>query len=168
MQFQLCTVFFTSSLGTRTHYFGRTILHGGARYQAQATGRGFVVRHIKFSENYRLYARSHFAKGMEIVLLLVVYLAYGFSTEWRLYFCWLYILRMALAHVLYRTFFSRLAAGSWLFLGYLHHICLIHLALSGKRRWRTSEIGQTGFCIEVGLELKEKKVWEAWWDEELV
>ncbi|XP_031122368.1 callose synthase 9-like [Ipomoea triloba] len=31
MQFQLCTVFFTFSLGTRTHYFGWTILHGGAR-----------------------------------------------------------------------------------------------------------------------------------------
>lgn len=31
MQFQLCSVFFTFSLGTRTHYFGRTILHGGAR-----------------------------------------------------------------------------------------------------------------------------------------
>ncbi|RAL36889.1 hypothetical protein DM860_016831 [Cuscuta australis] len=77
------------------------------------------------------------------------------SLEWRLYFCWLYTLRMALAHVLYRTFFSQLAAGSWLFLGYLHHICLIHLALRG---WRTLEIGQTGFCIEVELELKEKKV----------
>lgn len=31
MQFQLCTVFFTFSLGTRTHYFGRAILHGGAK-----------------------------------------------------------------------------------------------------------------------------------------
>lgn len=31
--------------------------------QYQATGRGFVVRHIKFSENYRLYSRSHFVKG---------------------------------------------------------------------------------------------------------
>jgi callose synthase len=31
MQFQLCSVFFTFSLGTRTHYFGRTILHGGAK-----------------------------------------------------------------------------------------------------------------------------------------
>ncbi|KAL0286904.1 UNVERIFIED_CONTAM: Callose synthase 9 [Sesamum calycinum] len=61
MQFQLCTVFFTFSLGTRTHYFGRTILHGGAKYHA--TGRGFVVRHIKFTENYRLYSRSHFVKG---------------------------------------------------------------------------------------------------------
>lgn len=31
MQLQLCSVFFTFSLGTKTHYFGRTILHGGAR-----------------------------------------------------------------------------------------------------------------------------------------
>ncbi|KAF3321079.1 callose synthase 9 [Carex littledalei] len=61
MQMQLCSVFFTFSLGTRTHYFGRTILHGGAKYRA--TGRGFVVRHIKFAENYRLYSRSHFVKG---------------------------------------------------------------------------------------------------------
>lgn len=90
MQLQLCSVFFTFSLGTRTHYFGRTILHGGAkvseflavaldkfyikvgrycnlllnlRLQYRATGRGFVVRHIKFAENYRLYSRSHFVKA---------------------------------------------------------------------------------------------------------
>lgn len=31
MQLQFCSVFFTFSLGTRTHYFGRTILHGGAK-----------------------------------------------------------------------------------------------------------------------------------------
>jgi callose synthase len=61
MQFQLCSVFFTFSLGTRTHYFGRTILHGGAKYRA--TGRGFVVQHIKFADNYRLYSRSHFVKA---------------------------------------------------------------------------------------------------------
>ena len=101
MQFQLCSVFFTFSLGTRTHYFGRTILHGGAKvgpflmqclsivilaynfvfvvenftlilifnffyYQYRATGRGFVVRHIKFAENYRLYSRSHFVKGFVV------------------------------------------------------------------------------------------------------
>ena len=34
--------------------------------QYQATGRGFVVRHIKFSENYRLYSRSHFVKGFVV------------------------------------------------------------------------------------------------------
>ncbi|CAI0428152.1 unnamed protein product [Linum tenue] len=51
MQLQLASVFFTFSLGTRTHYYGRTVLHGGAKYRA--TGRGFVVRHEKFAENYR-------------------------------------------------------------------------------------------------------------------
>ncbi|CAI9293071.1 unnamed protein product [Lactuca saligna] len=58
MQLQLASVFFTFSLGTKTHYYGRTLLHGGAQYRP--TGRGFVVFHAKFSENYRLYSRSHF------------------------------------------------------------------------------------------------------------
>lgn len=34
MQLQLASVFFTFSLGTRTHYFGRIILHGGAKVSA--------------------------------------------------------------------------------------------------------------------------------------
>ncbi|KAI3710264.1 hypothetical protein L2E82_40042 [Cichorium intybus] len=71
MQLQLASVFFTFSLGTRSHYFGRTILHGGAKYRA--TGRGFVVEHKKFAENYRLYARSHFVKAIELGVILTVY-----------------------------------------------------------------------------------------------
>ncbi|CBI23964.3 unnamed protein product, partial [Vitis vinifera] len=43
MQLQLASIFYTFSMGTRTHFFGRTILHGGAKYRA--TGRGFVVEH---------------------------------------------------------------------------------------------------------------------------
>jgi callose synthase len=74
MQLQLASVFFTFSLGTKTHYFGRTILHGGAKYRA--TGRGFVVRHERFAENYRLYSRSHFTKAIELLLLLIVYTIY--------------------------------------------------------------------------------------------
>ncbi|PKI42246.1 hypothetical protein CRG98_037362 [Punica granatum] len=75
MQLQLAAVFFTFSLGTKAHYFGRTILHGGAKYRA--TGRGFVVRHEKFAENYRMYSRSHFVKGVELMVLLIVYQIYG-------------------------------------------------------------------------------------------
>lgn len=75
MQLQLSSVFYTFSMGTRTHYFGRTILHGGAKYRA--TGRGFVVQHKSFAENYRLYARSHFVKAIELGLILVVYAAYS-------------------------------------------------------------------------------------------
>ncbi|KAG4165045.1 hypothetical protein ERO13_A13G055700v2 [Gossypium hirsutum] len=71
MQLQLSSVFYTFSMGTRTHFFGRTVLHGGAKYRA--TGRGFVVQHKSFSENYRLYARSHFIKAIELGLILTVY-----------------------------------------------------------------------------------------------
>nr|XP_043640134.1 callose synthase 12 [Erigeron canadensis]XP_043640135.1 callose synthase 12 [Erigeron canadensis] len=75
MQLQLSSVFYTFSLGTRSHYFGRTILHGGAKYRA--TGRGFVVQHKKFAENYRLYARSHFIKAIELGLILIVYASHS-------------------------------------------------------------------------------------------
>lgn len=71
MQLQLASFFYTFSLGTQAHYFGRTILHGGAKYRA--TGRGFVVQHKSFAENYRMYARSHFVKGIELGVILVVY-----------------------------------------------------------------------------------------------
>ncbi|CAA3015961.1 callose synthase 12 [Olea europaea subsp. europaea] len=75
MQLQLSSVFYTFSMGTRGHYFGRTILHGGAKYRA--TGRGFVVQHKSFAENYRLYARSHFVKAIELGLILTVYASYS-------------------------------------------------------------------------------------------
>ncbi|KAJ8749165.1 hypothetical protein K2173_018636 [Erythroxylum novogranatense] len=75
MQLQLSSVFYTFSMGTRTHFFGRTILHGGAKYRA--TGRGFVVEHKSFAENYRLYARSHFIKAIELGLILTVYASYS-------------------------------------------------------------------------------------------
>ncbi|XP_031390860.1 callose synthase 12-like [Punica granatum] len=75
MQLQLSSVFYTFSMGTRAHFFGRTVLHGGAKYRE--TGRGFVVEHKSFAENYRLYARSHFIKGIELGLILTVYAAYS-------------------------------------------------------------------------------------------
>ncbi|KAK3011390.1 hypothetical protein RJ639_012460, partial [Escallonia herrerae] len=71
MQLQLASVFFTFSLGTKTHYYGRTMLHGGAKYRP--TRRKVVVFHASFTENYRLYSRSHFMKGFELLLLLIVY-----------------------------------------------------------------------------------------------
>ncbi|KAK4253647.1 hypothetical protein QN277_010295 [Acacia crassicarpa] len=77
MQLQLAPVFFTFSLGTKTHYYGRTLLHGGAQYRG--TGRGFVVFHAKFADNYRLYSRSHFVKGIELMILLIVFHIFGHS-----------------------------------------------------------------------------------------
>ncbi|KAB2047615.1 hypothetical protein ES319_A13G059400v1 [Gossypium barbadense] len=89
MQLQLSSVFYTFSMGTRTHFFGRTVLHGGAKYRA--TGRGFVVQHKSFSENYRLYARSHFIKAIELGLILtdtLVYIAMTISS-WFLVISWI-------------------------------------------------------------------------------
>lgn len=148
MQLQLCTVFFTFSLGTRTHYFGRTILHGGARYQA--TGRGFVVRHIKFAENYRLYSRSHFVKGFEITLLLIVYLAYGYNEGG------------ALSYILL-TVSSWFMALSWLFSPYLFNP-------SGFEWQKTVEDFRdwTNWLLyRGGIGVKGAESWEAWWDEEM-
>ncbi|VVA96788.1 unnamed protein product [Arabis nemorensis] len=148
MQFQLCTVFFTFSLGTRTHYFGRTILHGGARYQA--TGRGFVVEHIKFSENYRLYSRSHFVKGMEVILLLVVYLAYGNDEAG------------AVSYILL-TVSSWFLAASWLFAPYLFNPAGFEWqkVVEDFKEW-TNWLFYRG-----GIGVKGAESWEAWWEEEL-
>ncbi|KAL5719474.1 Callose synthase 9 [Ranunculus cassubicifolius] len=148
MQLQLCSVFFTFSLGTRTHYFGRTILHGGARYQA--TGRGFVVRHIKFTENYRLYSRSHFVKGLEVALLLVVCLAYGYDEGG------------ALSYILL-SISSWFMALSWLFAPYLFNP-------SGFEWQKTVEDFKdwTNWLLyRGGIGVKGEESWEAWWDEEL-
>ncbi|TXG73150.1 hypothetical protein EZV62_001729 [Acer yangbiense] len=149
MQLQLCSVFFTFSLGTRTHYFGRTILHGGARYQA--TGRGFVVRHIKFSENYRLYSRSHFVKGLEVVLLLIVFLAFGYNEGG------------AISYILL-SLSSWFMALSWLFAPYLFNPSGFEWqkVVEDFREW-TNWLFYRG-----GIGVKGAESWEAWWDEELV
>ncbi|WVZ02565.1 hypothetical protein V8G54_023371 [Vigna mungo] len=75
MQLQLSSVFYTFSMRTRSHFFGRTVLHGGAKYRA--TGRGFVVEHKRFAEIYRLFARSHFVKAIELGLILVIYASHS-------------------------------------------------------------------------------------------
>ncbi|XP_058209041.1 callose synthase 12-like [Rhododendron vialii] len=101
MQLQLSSVFYTFSMGTRAHYFGRTILHGGAKYRA--TGRGFVVQHKSFAENYRLYAHSHFVKAIELGVILIVYASYSpVATGTFVYICltissWLLVMSWIMA-----------------------------------------------------------------------
>ncbi|XP_047333788.1 callose synthase 5-like [Impatiens glandulifera] len=146
MQLQLASVFFTFSLGAKAHYFGRTILHGGAKYRA--TGRGFVVRHEKFAENYRMYSRSHFVKALELMVLLIVYRVYGVMND----------------DVSYALLSASMwfLVGSWLFAPFLFN--------PSGYEWKkvvddwddwTKWINSRG-----GIGVPANKSWESWWEEE--
>jgi callose synthase len=144
MQLQLASVFFTFQLGTKTHYYGRTILHGGAKYRP--TGRGFVVYHAKFAENYRLYSRSHFIKGLELLILLVVYLAYGSSyRSSKLY--------------LFVTFSIWFLVASWLFAPFIFNPSCFEWqkTVDDWTDWR-KWMGNRG-----GIGMSVDQSWEAWW-----
>nr|XP_017246674.1 PREDICTED: callose synthase 2-like isoform X1 [Daucus carota subsp. sativus] len=147
MQLQLAPVFFTFSLGTRTHYFGRTLLHGGAGYKS--TGRGFVVFHAKFAENYRLYSRSHFIKGIELMILLLVYHILG-----RAY-------RGVLAYLLI-TVSIWFMVGTWLFAPFLFN--------PSGFEWQKIIDDWTDWNKWIhnrgGIGVLPDKSWESWWEKE--
>ncbi|OMO49646.1 Glycosyl transferase, family 48 [Corchorus capsularis] len=147
MQLQLASVFFTFQLGTKAHYFGRTILHGGSKYRS--TGRGFVVFHAKFADNYRLYSRSHFVKGLELGMLLVLYQVYGKS--YRSSNLYLFI-----------TCSIWFLVGSWLFAPFIFNPSGFDWQKTvddwtNWKRW----IGFRG-----GIGIEPDKSWESWWDGE--
>ncbi|KAI3725778.1 hypothetical protein L1987_65571 [Smallanthus sonchifolius] len=147
MQLQLAAVFFTFSLGTKVHYFGRTILHGGAKYRA--TGRGFVVRHEKFAENYRMYSRSHFTKAMELFILLVVYQAYGSAaTSSTAYF--------------FLTSSMWFLVVSWLFAPFLFNPS----GFEWQKIVEDWEDWSTWISNRGGIGVPANKSWESWWEEE--
>ncbi|PWZ30900.1 Callose synthase 4 [Zea mays] len=144
MQLQLASVFFTFQLGTKTHYYGRTILHGGAKYRP--TGRGFVVYHAKFAENYRMYSRSHFVKGLELLILLVVYLVYGSS--YRSSNIYLFV-----------TCSIWFLVASWLFAPFIFNPSCFEWQKTVEdwtdwRKWMDNRGG-------IGMSVEQS--WEAWW-----
>ncbi|ESQ51131.1 hypothetical protein EUTSA_v10022518mg [Eutrema salsugineum] len=147
MQLQLAPVFFTFSLGTKVHYYGRTILHGGAKYRA--TGRGFVVKHEKFAENYRMYSRSHFVKGMELMVLLICYRLYGKATEDS----------VAYALVLGSTWFL---VGSWLFSPFLFNPS----GFEWQKIVDDWDDWNKWISSRGGIGVPANKSWESWWEEE--
>lgn len=147
MQIQLAPVFFTFSLGTKTHYYGRTLLHGGAEYRG--TGRGFVVFHAKFADNYRLYSRSHFVKGIELVILLVVYHIFGHAY------------RGVVAYILI-TITIWFMAGTWLFAPFLFNPSGFEWQkiLDDWTDW------QKWISNRGGIGVAPEKSWESWWEKE--
>ncbi|KAI9402179.1 hypothetical protein POPTR_001G230000v4 [Populus trichocarpa] len=147
MQLQLAPVFFTFSLGTKTHYYGRTLLHGGSAYRA--TGRGFVVFHAKFADNYRLYSRSHFVKGIELMILLLVFHIFGRSY------------RGVVAYVLI-TISMWFMVGTWLFAPFLFNPSGFEWQkiLDDYTDWN-KWINNRG-----GIGVHPDKSWESWWEKE--
>ncbi|GMH27282.1 hypothetical protein Nepgr_029125 [Nepenthes gracilis] len=147
MQLQLAPVFFTFSLGTKTHYYGRTLLHGGAQYRG--TGRGFVVFHAKFADNYRLYSRSHFVKGLELLLLLVVYQI--FSRAYRGVVAYLLI-----------TISIWFMVGTWLFAPFFFNPSGFEWQkiVDDWADWNKWISNQGGVGIPAD------KSWESWWEKE--
>ena len=147
MQLQLAAVFFTFSLGTKVHYFGRTVLHGGAKYRA--TGRGFVVRHEKFAENYRMYSRSHFVKGMELMILLIAYKVYGSAAgdtvTYILLTCSMWFL-----------------VGSWLFAPFLFNPS----GFEWQKIVDDWDDWSKWMNNRGGIGVPGTKSWESWWEEE--
>ncbi|CAK8540523.1 unnamed protein product [Lathyrus sativus] len=147
MQLQLAPVFFTFSLGTKTHYFGRTLLHGGAKYRS--TGRGFVVFHAKFADNYRLYSRSHFVKGIELMILLVIYEIFSHSY------------RSSVAYILI-TVSMWFMVGTWLFAPFLFN--------PSGFEWQKIVDDWTDWNKWIsnrgGIGVPPDKSWESWWEEE--
>ncbi|XP_057515200.1 callose synthase 3-like [Amaranthus tricolor] len=147
MQLQLAPVFFTFSLATKTHYYGRTLLHGGAKYRP--TGRGFVVFHAKFADNYRLYSRSHFVKGIELMILLIVYEIFGEPY------------RSPVAYILI-TVSMWFMVGTWLFAPFLFN--------PSGFEWQKIVDDWTDWnkwmSNRGGIGVPSEKSWESWWEEE--
>lgn len=147
MQLQLAAVFFTFALGTKTHYYGRTILHGGAKYRP--TGRKVVVFRTSFTENYRLYSRSHFVKGFELLLLLIVYDLFRRSYESS----------MAYVLITYSVWFMSI---TWLFAPFLFNPTGFtwEKIVEDWKDWN-KWIRQQG-----GIGIQQDKSWHSWWNDE--
>jgi hypothetical protein len=89
-------LYFIFHIQTKCYYFQQTILAGGAMYRP--TGRGFVIRHSPFDENYRFFASSHILTGFEVMCLLIIFTIYTkskqyFGLTWSL---WLIVLSFLL------------------------------------------------------------------------
>ncbi|RVW37918.1 Callose synthase 11 [Vitis vinifera] len=74
MQLQLASIFYTFSMGTRTHFFGRTILHGGANHFVKAVELGVIL--IVYA------SQSPMAKNTLVYILMAI-------SSWFLVVSWI-------------------------------------------------------------------------------
>nr|XP_023892902.1 callose synthase 2-like isoform X4 [Quercus suber] len=145
MHLQLAPVFFTFSLATKTHYYGKTLLHGIR--QVMGMGRGFALFHVKFSMNYRLYSRSHFIKGIELMILLLVYQILGQSHSG------------AVSHflIILSIWFM---VGTWLFAPFLFN----PLGFEWQKIVDDWADWNKWISNQGGIGVPPEKSWESWWE----
>ncbi|XP_010070013.2 callose synthase 12 [Eucalyptus grandis] len=146
-QLQLSSVFYTFSMGTRAHYFGRTILHGSAKYRP--TGHGFVVDHKSFAENYRLYARSHFVKAIELGVLLTFYASRSHADKNTFTYKAL-------------TISSWFLVASWIMAPFLFN----PLGFDWLKTVHDFDDFMNWIWFRAGVFTKAEESWEVWWYEE--
>ncbi|KAD5961694.1 hypothetical protein E3N88_13167 [Mikania micrantha] len=147
MLINLAPMFFTFLLGTKSHYYGRTLLHGGAKYTT--TGRGFVVFHTKFTDNYRFYSRSHFVKGIELLNLLIVNQIFGKS------------FKGVLTHILIAVSIWFLVI-TWLFAPFVFN----PLGFEWQKIVDDWADWNKWISNQGGIGVPLEKSWESWWEEE--
>ena len=63
-------LYFIFHIQTKCYYFSQTLMTGGAAYRP--TGRGFVIRHSPFDENYRFFATRY----SNIVICILWYIVH--------------------------------------------------------------------------------------------
>jgi callose synthase len=73
-------LYFIFHIQTKCYYFSQTLMTGGAAYRP--TGRGFVIRHSPFDENYRFFATSHIYLGFELMVALIIFAIHTKSKQY--------------------------------------------------------------------------------------
>ncbi|WRX11777.1 Glycosyl transferase [Theobroma cacao] len=115
----------------------------------RAAGRGFVVFHAKFADYYGLYSRSHFVKGLELSILLILYQVYGESYRSS------NIYLLITCSIWFRV-------GSWLLAPFVFNPCSFdwQKTVDDRTDWKR------WIRIRGGIGIRPEKSWESWWDGE--
>jgi callose synthase len=133
-------LYFIFHIQTKCYYFQQTLMAGGAMYRP--TGRGFVIRHSPFDENYRFFASSHIYLGFELMVALILFALYTKSTQ---YFGLTWSLWLTVVSFLLGPFWFNPLSFEWNKLKDDYH------------QWMS-------WMMEIGGTSEQS--WEAWWKEE--
>ena len=103
-------LYFLFHIQTRAHYFSQTILAGGATYRP--TGRGFVIHHSSFDDNFRFFASSHLHYSIEMILYLILFGIFTGSSSYE-YFGRTWSLWLAAVSFLFSPFWFNPMCFEW-------------------------------------------------------